>query len=71
VNDTKLALRHRPEPAVALGSAYEDAFDFGENRVIRFTRDQAAKVDGLEIFAGRVRHLRFERLATVAAGTER
>jgi CubicO group peptidase (beta-lactamase class C family) len=71
VNDTRLALRHRPEPAVALGPAYADAFDFGEGRVIRFTRDQAAKVDGLEIFAGRVRHLRFERLATVAAGTGR
>jgi CubicO group peptidase (beta-lactamase class C family) len=62
VSDGKLRLRHRPEPAVVLGPAYADAFDLGEGRVIRFTRDQAGKVDGLEIFAGRVRHLRFVRL---------
>lgn len=61
MSDAKLALRHRPEPVVTLDPAYAEAFDFGESRVIRFTRDQAGKVDGLEIFAGRVRHLRFVR----------
>ena len=62
---------HGRSPAVVLGPAYGDAFDFGEGRVIRFTRDHAGKVDGLEIFAGRVRHLRLVRLITVAVGDER
>ena len=71
VSDAKLRLRHRPEPAVALGPAYADAFDFGEGRVIRFTRDERGRVDGLEIFAGRVRHLRFARLTAPAGGSGR
>jgi CubicO group peptidase (beta-lactamase class C family) len=55
----KLMLRHRPEPGAALVPLYADAFDFGQGRVIRFTRDQAGHVDGLQIYAGRVRHLKF------------
>jgi CubicO group peptidase (beta-lactamase class C family) len=61
VGGDTLMLRHRPEPAVTLGPTYADAFDFGQGRIIRFTRNEAGKVDGLEIFAGRVRHLRFVR----------
>jgi hypothetical protein len=40
---------HGRSRAVVLGPAYGDAFDFGEGRVIRFTRDHTGKVDGLEI----------------------
>lgn len=61
MDNERMVVRHRPEPAVAVQPVYADAFDFGGGRVIRFTRDRAGRVDGLEIFAGRVRHLRLVR----------
>jgi hypothetical protein len=39
-----------------------DAFQVDGN-VVQFTRDAAGKVDGFEVYAGRVWHLRFDRQA--------
>ena len=61
VESDKLMIRHRPEPAVTLGPLYADAFDFGQGRVVRFTHDQSGRVDAFEVYAGRVRHLRFDK----------
>ena len=56
-----LVVRHRPEPGIVVEPVYTDAFDLGGGRVIRFTRGGASRVDGFEISADRVRHLRFVR----------
>ena len=61
VHSGRLVVWHRPEPPVAVLPIFSDAFDFGRGRVVRFTRDSAGRIDGFEIFAGRVRHLRFIR----------
>lgn len=44
-----------------LQPAFADAFEMGGGRVLRFTRRADGAVDGFEIFAGRVRHVRFEK----------
>jgi hypothetical protein len=58
----KLLIQHLPEPARVLEPTFEDAFG-GVNQVVRFTRNGAGKIDGLSVYAGRVRHLRFQRQA--------
>jgi CubicO group peptidase (beta-lactamase class C family) len=60
VREGKLLIQHLPEPATVLEPGYEDAFGTA-SYVVRFTRNNAGKVDGLRMYAGRVRHLRFQR----------
>ncbi len=53
-----LKVRHRPALRFTLAPMYADAFGEGGD-VMRFTRDASGAVDGLRVYAGRVRHLRF------------
>ena len=55
-----LRVRFRPAQRFTLTPVFKDAFE-GDGNIIRFTRSSAGAVDGLRIFAGRVRHLRFVR----------
>ncbi len=59
LRDGGLAMRHWPEPAIALEPAFADAFSDAHGRVVRFTRTDTGRVDGCRISTGRVRHLRF------------
>jgi hypothetical protein len=59
LQDGRLTMRRRPEPAIALEPAFADAFSDARGRVIRFTRTDSGKVDGYRVYTGRVRHLRF------------
>lgn len=43
---------------------YRDGFQLGSVGTARFTRDTRGRVTGFEIWAGRVRHLRFDRVST-------
>ena len=60
VEGGKLKVRFRPAQRLELAPAYADAFEEGGN-VFRFTRDGSGRVDGVLVYAGRVRHLRFVR----------
>ncbi len=60
VEGDRLKLRFRPAQRATLIPAFTDGFE-EDGAVIRFTRNDAGAVDGLRIFAGRVRHLRFVR----------
>ena len=46
---------------IVLRSLYQDGFRAGGQGVIRFVRDGRGRVTGFVLWAGRVRHLRFER----------
>ncbi|MGZ7046406.1 MAG: hypothetical protein ACXVJK_08780, partial [Candidatus Aminicenantales bacterium] len=60
VQNGRLSVIRRPDPPVPLSPAYEDAFSpGGSDFVLRFTRNAAGGVDGLSIYTGRVRHLKF------------
>jgi CubicO group peptidase (beta-lactamase class C family) len=60
--DGRLTVRHRFEQPVLLEPAYADAFVAKDrSRILRFTRNAAGDVDGVNLFSGRVRHLRFVR----------
>ena len=61
--DTLRILRGWEAP-VALTPFYQDGFRAGSAGVIRFVRDSRGKVTGFVLWAGRVRHLRFERVTT-------
>lgn len=61
VKDGKLLIRLRPTPGREMEPTYADAFVVKEVGHIRFTRDAAGKVDGFNVFTGRIRHLRFIR----------
>jgi CubicO group peptidase (beta-lactamase class C family) len=41
---------------------YQDGFSTGGGEYLRFTRDRRGRVTGFVVWAGRVRHLRFERV---------
>ncbi len=56
----RLILKRRLTPDTALTPTYANAFSEG-GRTIRFTRDRAGAVDGLNLTSGRVLHLRFIR----------
>jgi CubicO group peptidase (beta-lactamase class C family) len=43
---------------------YRDGFQLGSVGIARFTRDTRGRITGFEIWAGRVRHLRFDRVST-------
>ena len=59
VNEGKLTLRRRPDPALTLEPTYKDGFVSRGATFYRFTRDTRGRVDGFSINAGRVRHLKF------------
>jgi CubicO group peptidase (beta-lactamase class C family) len=58
VEDGALKLRARPAQRSTLTPAFPDGF-LSDGDTIRFTRDAKGRVDGLRIYAGRVRNLRF------------
>jgi CubicO group peptidase (beta-lactamase class C family) len=47
---------------VSLIPLYRDGFSVGDAGIFRFERDRRGRVTGLVLWAGRVRHLRFDRL---------
>lgn len=61
IEEGKLTLRRRPAAPVTLQPTYRDAFRAEDLGQLRFTRDAAGRVDGFNVNAGRVRHLRFTR----------
>jgi hypothetical protein len=56
----RLKLRFRPAQRMTLEPVFKDAFE-ADGDTIRFTRAASGAVDGLRIFAGRARHVRFAR----------
>ena len=60
VEDGALKLRFRPAQRLALEPVFKDAFE-ADGNTIRFTRSPDGAVDGLRIYAGRARHVRFVR----------
>jgi len=50
---------------IPLTPLYRDGFAAGDLGVIRFERDRRGRVTGMVLWAGRVRHLRFERAASL------
>lgn len=61
VKDGKLRIRVRSLPEREMNPIYADAFMAGNLGQIKFVRDSAGKVNGYEIYTGRVRHLRFNK----------
>jgi len=55
-----LKVRFRPARRLTLTPVFADAFE-GDGNTIRFTRNAAGTIDGLLIYAGRARHVRFVR----------
>jgi hypothetical protein len=60
VENGALVARYRPAMRVQLGPAFADAFE-GDGNVFRFTRDASGQIDGFQVNAGRVLHLKFVR----------
>jgi hypothetical protein len=60
VEDGVLKVRFRPAQRFTLEPVFKDAFE-ADGNTIRFTRSSAGAVDGLRIYAGRARHVRFAR----------
>jgi CubicO group peptidase (beta-lactamase class C family) len=60
VEDGRLKLRFRPAQRMTLDPVFKDAFE-ADGNTVRFTRSPAGAVDGLRIYAGRARHVRFAR----------
>lgn len=58
-----LVLRFRPAQRIALNPVFTDGFE-GDGQTVRFTRDAGGRIDGFNVFAGRVRHVRFTRQAS-------
>jgi CubicO group peptidase (beta-lactamase class C family) len=58
IEEGKLKGRFRPAQRFDLAPVYPDAFEI-EGDIVRFTRDGNGRVDGFQVYAGRVRHLRF------------
>ena len=51
------------QASIPLTPLYQDGFVAGGAGNIRFVRDRRGRVTGFVLWAGRVRHLRFERVA--------
>lgn len=49
------------EPPMSLRPIYQDGFQAGNAGIVRFLRDPRGRVVGFVLWAGRVRHLRFEK----------
>ncbi len=60
VENGTLTVRFRPAERFTLVPVFKDAFE-GDGNTIRFTRSSDGAVDGLRIYAGRARHVRFVR----------
>lgn len=60
--DGKLVLRYEHLPPETLAPSYRDGFS-GSGRTVRFVRDPAGRITELRVFAGRVRNVRFVRVA--------
>jgi CubicO group peptidase (beta-lactamase class C family) len=60
VEDGLLKVRFRPAQRFTLEPVFRDAFE-GDGNTARFTRSVDGAVDGLRIYAGRARHVRFVR----------
>ena len=58
VEDGALKLRFRPAQRFTLEPVFKDAFE-ADGNTIRFTRSPDGAVDGLRIYAGRARNVRF------------
>jgi CubicO group peptidase (beta-lactamase class C family) len=58
VEDGALKVRFRPAQRFTLEPVFKDAFE-ADGNTIRFTRSPDGAVDGLRIYAGRARHVRF------------
>jgi CubicO group peptidase (beta-lactamase class C family) len=56
--DGQLKLRFRPAQRVTLDPVFKDAFE-ADGTTIRFTRSANGTVDGLRVYAGRARNVRF------------
>ena len=67
VEDGKLKARFRPAQRFELRPVYADAFET-EGDVLRFTRDSSGRVAGFQVYAVRVRHLRFIRTGWFSLG---
>ncbi len=61
VRDTLRLDRGWQEP-IPFMPLYRDGFSAGNAGIVRFERDRRGRVTGLVLWAGRVRHLRFERV---------
>jgi CubicO group peptidase (beta-lactamase class C family) len=57
-----LRLEQGWQDAIPLRPLYQDGFYAGGAGLIRFERDRRGRVSGFVLWAGRVRHLRFERV---------
>jgi hypothetical protein len=55
-----LKVRFRPAQRSTLTPLFADAFD-GDGYTLRFTRAGSETIDGIRIYAGRARHVRFVR----------
>lgn len=60
VDGARLLARVSPDEETTLLPFYPDGFRFGGGTV-RFERDASGRVTGLRVFAGRARHVRFDR----------
>ena len=60
VDGARLLVRISPDEETTLLPFYRDGFRFGGGTV-RFERDASGRVTGLRVFAGRARHVRFDR----------
>ena len=63
VRDGALVLDQGWRGTERLGALYRDGFTMPGGEIIRFTRDARGRITGFVAWAGRVRHLRFEREA--------
>jgi CubicO group peptidase (beta-lactamase class C family) len=63
VQGDTLRLEQGWQDAIPLRPLYQDGFSAGGAGLMRFERDRRGRVSGLVLWAGRVRHLRFERVA--------
>ena len=60
VEGNALKVRFRPAQRLTLTPAFPDGFEEGGD-TFRFTREPAGRIDGFQVYAGRVWHLRFVR----------
>lgn len=58
----RLETGHSWQAPIVMRPMYDDGFYAGGAGEIRFERDTRGKITGFVLWAGRVRHLRFERM---------
>lgn len=67
VRDGALAIDQGWRGTVPLRPLYRDGFRMPGGEIVRFTRDARGRITGFVAWAGRVRHLRFDRLTAATA----